>query len=755
MKIINNTCYLFGIMSILALVISSSSYAQVKKAYKLLDQNTKLDKAEQYLSKSLMKNQDEIAARFGLARLFANVKYPYHNPDKAYDYILQVEKTFARASNQSQLNQDFNISVDKINALKNAITIQAYQKTQETNTLKAYEDFLALYKGSSFQNQVEGKRNALAFAEAQAQNNLAAYENFIKKYGASAKVQNPELYQQVEELIYVTATAPSTSTSYQDFIKKYPQSPYLKQAQEMYELRLFEEQTAAGTYQAYKNFYQKYPNSPYREQAESLAFGKVYPSENIDTYKTFLKDFPNGKFQNKVKTSLDNLLAQESQKNNARSSYRVLRNDARFRATGRKPRILEHPTRIKTERVAILNSTYRETNLNISPDGNYLYFMSGRGQMPWSDPGYTTYKGRPEHDGDIWYSQKAGGKWKVPRCLSGIINTRRGEDEPNISPDGRTVYFQSWRDDWKRQGGPYFQAERNGRRWTVPKGLGGGITRFFRDLERKNPFGGLATDGATVSADGNTFIVAAGTDYQGNMNLYISRKTRFGQWSYLKRLSVSTYFNERSPFLSADGKTLYFASNGYGGRGGLDIFKTVINSDDSHGEIVNIGEPFNTWLDDYGFILTADGDEAYFVREGDIYFADTKEADPDIKPFGKTLIVEGRISDAETQGPTLAKILIRDANTNKILAEGQSNASNGMYSFKLPPEANNFIQEVSKEGYQGVNKPIQVNVQVGMNRVISNIALQEIKEVIAQIDLEKEVETEAAAAIGLRPEILK
>ena len=66
---------------------------------------------------------------------------------------------------------------------------------------------------------------------------------------------------------------------------------------------------------------------------------------------------------------------------------------------------------------------------------------------------------------------------------------------------------------------------------------------------------------------------------------------------------ISTPKNERSIFIAADGKTVYFASNGYGGKGGLDILKTTLNEDGTFDELYNLGEPFNTkdgWYSDEG-----------------------------------------------------------------------------------------------------------------------------------------------------------
>ena len=125
----------------------------------------------------------------------------------------------------------------------------------------------------------------------------------------------------------------------------------------------------------------------------------------------------------------------------------------------------------------------------------------------------------------------------------------------------------------------------------------------------------------TISADEKKFIVAAGHEYDARMDIYMSKRTAYG-WTYCKKLPISTAGDDRSVFLAADGKTLYFASDGYKGYGGLDIYKTTLNSDGTFGEVINVGKPFNTPQDDYGLILTGDGNEAYFIRDGSIQFAD-------------------------------------------------------------------------------------------------------------------------------------
>ncbi len=347
-----------------------------------------------------------------------------------------------------------------------------------------------------------------------------------------------------------------------------------------------------------------------------------------------------------------------------------------------------------------LNSTFRDINLSITPNGKYLYFMSGRGGQSWSYPNYTTYRGKPEHDGDIWFSKRVNDEWQTPLCLGMPINTSSGEDEPNISADGQTVYFQSWKN-WTTTGGPYYRADLHGEKWGNPVALGGGIHRFFAS-------GYSATDGMAVSPDGNIFIVAAGKSYEGPMDLYISSKGADGVWAYPERLDVSTPDDERSVFIGADNRTLYFASSGWGGFGKLDIFKTVLLGGSKCGPVYNIGKPFNTKEEDYGFVMDVLRNEIYFVRNGDIYYAKLGEdADSRIKPQ-PVIVLEGTVKTPNGQGVEAAITLYR-ADDKSYVTSSRSNAKTGEYSLVFPRQEGDYTEEIRfNDGYVLENK-VQIN----------------------------------------------
>jgi hypothetical protein len=73
--------------------------------------------------------------------------------------------------------------------------------------------------------------------------------------------------------------------------------------------------------------------------------------------------------------------------------------------------ILDHKDRIRITPVSILNSAYRETNLSITPNGKYMYFMTVRGQQPWSNQ-YMEYQGQcmaKTHVFTVWHQYS---KWR-------------------------------------------------------------------------------------------------------------------------------------------------------------------------------------------------------------------------------------------------------------------------------------------------------------------------------------------------------
>jgi outer membrane protein OmpA-like peptidoglycan-associated protein len=116
----------------------------------------------------------------------------------------------------------------------------------------------------------------------------------------------------------------------------------------------------------------------------------------------------------------------------------------------------------------------------------------------------------------------------------------------------------------------------------------------------------------TISADGNTLYFSSDIPGgEGGMDLYKSIK-KGDEWGEPINLgqSINTAGNEIFPFIHADG-TLYFASDDHSTMGGLDIFYIVPENDD-YPNPINLGEPFNSKDDDFGFIVDADNKNGYY-----------------------------------------------------------------------------------------------------------------------------------------------
>ncbi len=120
----------------------------------------------------------------------------------------------------------------------------------------------------------------------------------------------------------------------------------------------------------------------------------------------------------------------------------------------------------------------------------------------------------------------------------------------------------------------------------------------------------------TVSADGNTIYFASDRPggYGGIDIYYTVKNPQTGEWSIPKNAGpkINTRGDEKTPFMHSDSETLYFSSNGQFGFGGFDIF--YIRKDDKGQwlDAENIGYPINTEADDTGFFVSTDSKTGYF-----------------------------------------------------------------------------------------------------------------------------------------------
>jgi outer membrane protein OmpA-like peptidoglycan-associated protein len=174
----------------------------------------------------------------------------------------------------------------------------------------------------------------------------------------------------------------------------------------------------------------------------------------------------------------------------------------------------------------------------------------------------------------------------------------------------------------------------------------------------------------TINNDGTKlYFISSSSDGYGGTDIYYSKLIN-DQWSYPENLGnvINTKGNEMFPFLFND-SLLYFASDGHGGLGGLDMFKVNLKKEPF--KIVNLGYPINSSSDDFSLFISPEGKIGYFSsnRPGgfgsdDIYKveflnfklnADTEEALKELK-WLMSLSINSNNNDTAIEDTTIKSL---------------------------------------------------------------------------------------------------
>lgn len=252
-----------------------------------------------------------------------------------------------------------------------------------------------------------------------------------------------------------------------------------------------------------------------------------------------------------------------------------------------------------------INTSYSEHSPVISADDKVLLFTSRSGEARGADPNNPDPKGKGkvaadgEYYEDIYEAKRLGeDEWEKPRSLSGALNGK-GHDASIQVFDNDTKLLM-YRND---EGGDIFYSEKTGADWSAPKKLNGNINSKAFESD------------AFITPDGLTIYFSTSKFSEDNtLDIYFATRQPGGDWGPAKSIGnqINTKFDDDSPYLSRDGKTLYFASRGHNTMGGYDIFKSTWDeAARAWGRPENMGYPVNTPDDDTYYRLSPDGSYAY------------------------------------------------------------------------------------------------------------------------------------------------
>lgn len=333
--------------------------------------------------------------------------------------------------------------------------------------------------------------------------------------------------------------------------------------------------------------------------------------------------------------------------------------------------------KVKVENLgSTINSSKNDFLPRILADGKTLYYLSDKiGGMGGED---------------IWYSTlDASGNWSTPKNMSGL-NSSSHEGILAISPDEKVaIVFGNFTGSFG--GGDLFYSVKTNEGWTPPCNLGGTInTKNWESL-------------ACIGPDGKTLIYSTDKGNGNSSDLYVTFLSENGWSAPLAIGNINTKNDEKYPFLAADGKTLYFSTDGRFGFGGTDMFvsRRLDDSWTNWSEPINLGKYINTLENDADLSIPASGKIAYIVRsnmpdgygEKDIYkFLMPYSMRPEqlFKLYGYVFNEKDSVAEVN--------IKFIDMATNTEVTKATSSAENGYYQASLPLNKK-YLAVIDMKGY--------------------------------------------------------
>jgi OOP family OmpA-OmpF porin len=288
---------------------------------------------------------------------------------------------------------------------------------------------------------------------------------------------------------------------------------------------------------------------------------------------------------------------------------------------------------------------------------------------------------------DLYYTELKDTGWMKPVNFGRPVNTTLHEGSSVVTSDD-IMFFTRWSD-----------ANRNESFIYMAKMKDGFFYEAYKLSETVNKVGYKAMQ-PYVSFDGTKLFFSSNKPGgKGGYDLYMCNIDENGFTGEAVNLgaSINTAGDEVTPFYHTISNTLFFSSNGHTGVGGLDVFKSSLNVDDSvYAKPKNLGRPINSSKDDAYFILDRVQTKGYFSSDredcpgGNCYDIYEFENEP------ITFDISGYVFDGETNNPIQsALVTIKDVH-NDIEPIYLITDEKGYYSTPLLENMEYFLKAQKK-----------------------------------------------------------
>ncbi|RMG83491.1 MAG: tetratricopeptide repeat protein [Bacteroidetes bacterium] len=273
-------------------------------------------------------------------------------------------------------------------------------------------------------------------------------------------------------------------------------------------------------------------------------------------------------------------------------------------------------------------------NINTKGD-EYFPFVSNDQKLL-----FYTHRKDENADENLYFSTAPFGKWRIGSSVGHDFNTDFNEGMPTLIRDGRKMIFTACQREGILGTCDLWQANVRGEKITDFGPLTGYVNTPAWESQ------------AALNCDGSELFFASNREGGfGGVDIWMCRRLDDGRWGEPVNLGdrINTPGDEEAPFITSDGNVLYFSSTGHLGMGEQDIFFSRKDENGQWGHPVNLGIPVNSSYRELGLFLSADGKTGYFAsnRKGgfggmDIYkftLSDKVQSEP-------VTFVEGFVKDS-------------------------------------------------------------------------------------------------------------
>ncbi len=344
---------------------------------------------------------------------------------------------------------------------------------------------------------------------------------------------------------------------------------------------------------------------------------------------------------------------------------------------------------------SMVNSEWDESLASITADDSILVFTVTRPKDEQTICAFCL------NEQDLYFTHKEKDSWQPRRPIGSPIKTGYNEGAQSLAPDGTYLLYTMCNADYGMGSCDLYWAKKMGEKWSRPRNFGSPVNTSAWESQPS-----IASDGRTI------YFVSSRPGGFGGMDIWKTTMIGEGAFTPPENLgsTINTPGDDAAPFIHADGRTLYFASNGRVGMGGFDLYYSTLMPDGSWSEPKNMGYPINTHADEINIFINAAGTKAFIASDKDggyggldLYSFNLDDA---LRPNPVTYI-KGLVTDAETGRPLEASVEMIDLLTKQILASSMSDKETGEYLACIQTGAN-VLLNVSHPNYPFYSENFQI-----------------------------------------------